>query len=227
MGTRGNWSIQFLKALGNNSPSDDMIRLVSAWTRAENTTASFNPLATTLAYGETTNFNSAGVKNYKTQSQGIEASVRTLNGNFYGYPQLLNALKTNDVSAAIASGGFDTWGSHTSAVHSIYLSGDYKDEPLKSEESGTVSGGDWTKPPENQGPNSSGGTLDYNPIDPSQSTYSNEYKPQGVTENDIRNIGRMSLGVLSVVIGVFIIISVVIKSDTAQTIVTTAVRAAV
>lgn len=218
MGTRGTWAVNFLRELGNNSPSEDMIKFVSAWTKVENTAAQYNPLATTLAYGDTSDFNSVGVKNYKTYQQGIEASALTLNGDFYGYAGLKQSLIDNDTQSAIASGGLDTWGSHTSKVALIYAAGNTKDEELLSDKGTSAESGINPNQAEERIPKEDGGkTRQGGTQGPSITT------PQ-VTENDIRNISRMVLGVLFVVIGTFVFISVVINNEKVQSVVTTAAK---
>ncbi len=120
-------------ALGNQAPSADTIKLVSAWTKGESTAAKYNPLATTLKYGTSSDFNSVGVKNYSTRQEGIEASVMTLRGDFRGYSDLRIGLASDDPERALASGGLDTWGTGTAAVTVIYRAQDVRGEMLASE----------------------------------------------------------------------------------------------
>lgn len=208
MGTRGAWANDFLKALGNTAPSEDTQKLVAAWTRAENTLAKYNPLATTFSTDTSTKFNSAGVKNYPTREEGIRASVQTLQGNHAGYSELLQGLVTNDPRRALASGGFDTWGSHTSAVGLLYASGDYREEPLKSEASGSISGGTWDDPNNAQLET----TPDRNkPENERQSATIGQ-----VTEDDIRTYAKITLGIVCIATGVIVFISGILRTDQAQ-----------
>lgn len=133
MGTRGQWAIDFIAAMGNTNPSANTIKFVAAWTKGEGTTAKYNPLATTLDHGTNTNFNKVGVKNYSTRQEGIEASVLTLRGDFPGYKNLAYGIRTNDPEKSLSSGGLDTWGTGTAAVMAIYRSGDVRSEMLASE----------------------------------------------------------------------------------------------
>ncbi len=133
MATRGQWAIDFLMALGNQAPSVDTIDLVAAWTKGESTAAKYNPLATTLKYGTSSDFNSVGVKNYSTRQEGIEASVMTLRGDFSGYSDLRIGLASDDPERALTSGGLDTWGTGTAAVTVIYRTQDVRGEMLASE----------------------------------------------------------------------------------------------
>ncbi len=137
MGTAGSWAIDFLHALGNQKPDDKTINLVAAWTQVENTDAAFNPLATTLAHGNYSKFNYANVKNYSTRQEGIDASVITLRGEFYGYKGLREGLLSNNGEQAINSGGFDTWGSGSAKVARLWGI-DNRDKPLRSETGSTT-----------------------------------------------------------------------------------------
>jgi len=60
------------------------------WLRAENTSAKFNPLATTQGMPNATDFNSVKVRNYVDFNQGVEATVKTLKNSYY--PILREAL---------------------------------------------------------------------------------------------------------------------------------------
>lgn len=212
MATRGAWANDFLHALGNAAPSEDTQKLVAAWTRAENTQAKNNPLATTFNTDNATQFNSAGVKNYPTREEGINASVRTLQGNFPGYGALEQALKNNDPARALASGGFDTWGSHTSAVLILYNAGDFRNEPLKSEETGSVSGGSWDT---QQEPTPQRALPD---VSKAQST-------ELITEQDVRLIAKQFLGIVFIGIGGLLFVIAIIKTDTAQSAIQVAAKA--
>lgn len=65
-----------------------------AWLAAENTSAHYNPLATTRGWPGATRFNSAGVKNYPTLRAGIGATLATL--RLDPYKPILAALKAGD-----------------------------------------------------------------------------------------------------------------------------------
>jgi hypothetical protein len=70
-----------------------------SWMQAEGSTAKFNPLATTQEMPSATNFNSVGVKDYKSLKQGVEATAKTLNygadRNLYGYRPIRRRLRRN------------------------------------------------------------------------------------------------------------------------------------
>jgi len=70
-----------------------------SWMQAEGSVAKFNPLATTQEMPGATNFNSVGVKHYKTLEQGVEATAKTLNygadRGLYGYKPIRRRLRRN------------------------------------------------------------------------------------------------------------------------------------
>lgn len=134
MGTRGQWSKDFLLALGNTNPSASVVNLVAAWTKAEGTKARYNPLATTLNLAPNTKFNSVGVRNYETRQQGIQASVQTLQGNFNGYKTIVRGLVTNDAKTALMGMHQSPWGTNFGNVERMWSRGDVTGEMLLSEE---------------------------------------------------------------------------------------------
>jgi hypothetical protein len=75
--TRAAWAATLLRTLGAPVCGNNLVSLV-AWQSAENTTASWNPLATTLPAAGAGNFNSVGVKSYSSLVDGIDATVATL-----------------------------------------------------------------------------------------------------------------------------------------------------
>jgi hypothetical protein len=68
--------------------------VVVAWQANEFTQARWNPLATTHPMPGSTDFNTVGVQNYRSLTQGVRASVETLTGGVdsYGYGAILDAL---------------------------------------------------------------------------------------------------------------------------------------
>lgn len=127
--TRGQWAIQFLQALGNTQPSASTVNFVASWTLAENTRALYNPLATTQPADGATCFNSVCVRNYLSNGQGIDASVKTLtNGR---YPHILQGLRTNQPEDAANAVELGIWGT---GMHGVLLwrTGDHRDGKLLS-----------------------------------------------------------------------------------------------
>lgn len=99
--TNYGWAALFLSALGapiNNAN----LAFIMGWIRAEGTEAQWNPLATTKkGFGEVSEFNSIGVKNYPTADAGIAASVATLRLGYY--PTILKALLAGNPQAALGA----------------------------------------------------------------------------------------------------------------------------
>lgn len=76
--SRLQWATDFLNTGGWPVTWPNLLAVL-AWMAGENTTAAWNPLATTLNVpSASTNFNSSGVKNYSNVSTGIQASVATV-----------------------------------------------------------------------------------------------------------------------------------------------------
>lgn len=96
MYTREQWCIAVLEAIGNKNPTQNVINWLVGWTLFETNAgsgASYNLLNTTLRMPGSTNFNSAGVQNFVSFDQGIEANASTLANGFYG--TIFSALKNN------------------------------------------------------------------------------------------------------------------------------------
>jgi hypothetical protein len=71
--------------------------LLQAWARAEGGSARNNPLNTTEPWKGATNYNDAGVKNYRTGIDGIAATCETLlNGR---YPGIVRCMREGTMSA--------------------------------------------------------------------------------------------------------------------------------
>jgi len=82
---------------------------LAEWQRREGGTAAFNPLNTTQRAPGATNYNSVGVRNYRSQQQGLNATVETLrNGR---YTDILRALTRNLPLGSQES--LKTWGTGT------------------------------------------------------------------------------------------------------------------
>ncbi len=98
MVTREDFARRLLDAIDAPVTQRNLWALVS-WMQAEGSTATFNPLATTQEMPGATNFNSVGVKNYKSLEQGVEATAKTLNygadRGIYGYKPIRRRLRRN------------------------------------------------------------------------------------------------------------------------------------
>lgn len=90
----------------------------NAWQRAEGGSAANNPFDTTQGAAGTTNYNSVGVKNYRTSQQGVQATIQTLENGHYA--AVLKALRegTNAYQVAAAVGA-SPWGTSGSLMDSI------------------------------------------------------------------------------------------------------------
>ena len=111
--TRETWAEALLDALG--MPKSKLaVTDVMCWEATENTSAKFNPLATTQPMSGATDFNSAGVKNYTSAEQGLNATVKTLqNGN---YTDILNALTIGGTQDFGTTVGESPWGTQEFTV---------------------------------------------------------------------------------------------------------------
>ncbi|HJP64932.1 MAG TPA: hypothetical protein VKA30_01355, partial [Actinomycetota bacterium] len=89
----GEWAVEFLRKLAVPACQNNQIAVV-AWETAEYTSATWNPLATTYAMPGATTFNSAGVRNYRSLQQGLDASASTLylGASSHGYGDIIAGL---------------------------------------------------------------------------------------------------------------------------------------
>ena len=94
-------------------PTLASMKLLDAWARAEGGTARWNPLNTTLPLGvPCTDYNTAGVKNYRNAITGVAATGATLaNGLYRG---ILGDLQRGKLTAKEIvtrnAAEFDKWG---------------------------------------------------------------------------------------------------------------------
>lgn len=110
MGTAGQWARDFLRIMGQPAPEPLLVQYVAAWAACEGTAARYNPLATTYDLPPNSNFNLVGVKNFESREQGLEASKRTLDGNFPGYANIRAAITSNDSEDFRRSLFLSPWG---------------------------------------------------------------------------------------------------------------------
>ena len=93
--TYGQWAAKFLASLGAPTGHRNQVVMV-AWESAEGTLASWNPLATTYDMPGATQFNSAGVRNYRSLADGIQAIIMTLGIPGHGYESIVADLRARD-----------------------------------------------------------------------------------------------------------------------------------
>jgi hypothetical protein len=84
------------------------IASIASWAQREGGGGANNPLNTTLGPSSATNFNSVGVKNFASLTEGATYSARTLLGG--GYSDILAALRSgNGLCGSNVSSGLSTW----------------------------------------------------------------------------------------------------------------------
>jgi peptidoglycan hydrolase CwlO-like protein len=89
----GAWADAFLRTMGAPPGCRSNLVAMVAWQYSEFTQAAWNPLADTFPMPGSTVFNSVGVQNYVSLSQGLDAVRHTLtNGPTLGYPAIVSAL---------------------------------------------------------------------------------------------------------------------------------------
>jgi peptidoglycan hydrolase CwlO-like protein len=87
------WAGRFLRELTVPDCRNNRVAVV-AWETAEYTAAAWNPLATTYNMPGATKFNDAGVRNYRSLQQGLDATIATLllGVRSYGYGAIIAGL---------------------------------------------------------------------------------------------------------------------------------------
>ena len=96
-----------------NAPvSNENLKFLYAWRQAEGKAGRFNPFNTTQGMPGATNFNSVGVKNYRSMEDGLVATIKTLkNGR---YDCIVKGLRGDIGASKIAScRSLETWGTGT------------------------------------------------------------------------------------------------------------------
>lgn len=92
--------------------TNENLMFLYAWRQAEGKAGTFNPFNTTHGMPGATNFNSVGVKNYKSMEDGLVATIKTLkNGR---YTCIVKGLRDNIGAESIAKcRSLETWGTGT------------------------------------------------------------------------------------------------------------------
>lgn len=95
-------------------------RALQAQMQAEGGNARNNPFNTTQTMPGATNYNSVGVKNYKTAEDGVAATVKTLHYKGHGYEAIVNALRGNaEATKIIAAIGDSDWGTESTLAAAV------------------------------------------------------------------------------------------------------------
>jgi hypothetical protein len=114
-----------ISGLGAKSTQKNL-DLMRAWFAAEGTSATNNPLATTLdGYGGVS-FNSVGVKNYPSLEAGVKATIRTLQSSYYTH--IVELMQTGKIRPMQifrqAEDEFNIWRSGNPNAPGHYILGD-------------------------------------------------------------------------------------------------------
>lgn len=89
--------VALFKMVGAPVTPEDL-KFGNAWERAEGGSASFNPFNTTQPFAGASNYNSVGVRNYRSLQDGLKATAQTLlNGH---YTKLVQDLRSGKATAA-------------------------------------------------------------------------------------------------------------------------------
>jgi cell wall-associated NlpC family hydrolase len=105
------WRERILHGVGVK-PTQENLKFMSAWARAEGGGAANNPFNTTQPVAGASNYNSIGVRNYRNVQEGIDATVNTITNGRYG--NIIGALREGDdamkSAAALAASPWGTGG---------------------------------------------------------------------------------------------------------------------
>jgi hypothetical protein len=90
----GDWAKAFLKVVGAPTCHANLVVAI-AWQAQEGTQAAWNPLATTHRMDGSTDFNGAGVQNYASLAQGLQATKETIDNGWdvYGYGPIVRSMR--------------------------------------------------------------------------------------------------------------------------------------
>ncbi|MCW5864680.1 MAG: discoidin domain-containing protein [Anaerolineae bacterium] len=105
--------VQVVERLNNVPFNNFAVDALQAWEPHENTSACWNPLATTLRMEEICDFNDAHVQHYQSQDMGVRATANTLNLGYYDAIRRMLKLEAFDREAVRTS--LDTWGTCSGA----------------------------------------------------------------------------------------------------------------
>lgn len=103
------WINSFLSNIGAPQTQAN-VNSISSWISHETPwppVAANNPLNTTYSLGQTTDYNSVGVKNYGSQDQGMQATVATLESGQYN--DILLLLRSGQGLCGHTLAGLSTW----------------------------------------------------------------------------------------------------------------------
>lgn len=108
--TKGEFARKVLMGLGAPVTLHNR-RALAAQGQTEGAGGKNNMFNTTQTMPRSTRFNSAGVQNYATGQEGVQATVKTLRYKGHGYEKIVKALKDNlPATVTIAAIGESDWG---------------------------------------------------------------------------------------------------------------------
>lgn len=119
MATWQGWESDVLTAIGAPITAAN-VAFLDAWAQAEGGTAAYNPLNTTQTASGSSDYNSAGVQDFTSPTQGANATATTLENGYY--PALLAGLQSgNPLSGDVASmeSELSTWGTGPGFLQSL------------------------------------------------------------------------------------------------------------
>jgi len=124
MSTRADFAEDVLLTGGWPQHLNNHVALV-AWMEGENTLAKYNPFATSHPMDGATDFNSSGVKNYVSFSQGVQATVDTI--RLARYAEIVKNLEEHSsafytLTAVEASGTWTQFDNLSTFVENIRAS---------------------------------------------------------------------------------------------------------
>ena len=131
LGTPDDFATSLLDKLGAPATKEN-IDAIKIWSKKESggvwgaKGGAYNPLNTTLKMDGASNFNSAGVKNYQSMEQGVEATYQTLTGNqsaSRGYDRIVELMRSGasrqEIIKAISSSSWAGSGGYKDGLTGI------------------------------------------------------------------------------------------------------------
>lgn len=108
--TIGDFFRQVLGGLGITPSAGDLAALASV-AHYEGLNDRYNPLNSVVPYGTSTKFNSVGVQDYQTFDQGVQGSIKLLNGS--PWRKVVAALRGGNEQSVLSAFDteYQTWGS--------------------------------------------------------------------------------------------------------------------
>lgn len=115
--TTDQWALDFLRAAGFEATPAN-VQVVVSWEYAESGAGGgfYNPLNTTQGgFPGSTDFNSVGVKNYRTYADGVAANAKVIHNGYYG--AVVDAFRAgDDPNRTIAAITRSPWGTRHIAL---------------------------------------------------------------------------------------------------------------